>query len=523
VGLLAGVLTIAGCTGSSAAGPQDVASSAGHLQVLPDVRSYHVRSVVGLPSSIVQVAADQFLVSDLVDVYRLSRTSGGYAVDRLARPAVNAWSPSGLAFHDGQLYIANGDSRDVLVVRLVDDRMDLVRRIAGAAAGTAQSVAVGADGSVAVTDPGSGALNQFGPDGALRWRMQIAGAYGVTESGGSIFASSRDEHDVRKIDGAGNVLKVAGALGTSAGRFVQPIGLADMGDRIAVTDAVTGRITVLDHDLGVIEQAGGTGPGLDALDRPSATLALTDGYLIVDTNKDRVLRTGRDWTVTEQIALGDRVAAGRLRPAVLATDARPFTYDGLPGVDVASALRLRPALDFVGSYNGLDHFGSDGRHVHLDFSDPQLGQTGLTWAQRVGSYVVVGSPQNPSLEVIDPATGMFTYVPVGVDQWWRPGVLLGTDNVRRPLADVIRPAGRTFARARQLQATGVSCQDAFSSALGEFGHQRNWTLDLTSAPAQEFLHSSMRKADATRYFDWAMQQQQQRAVELLEVKCLSGS
>jgi hypothetical protein len=78
-----------------------------------------------------------------------------------------------------------------------------------------------------------------------------------------------------------------------------------------------------------------------------------------------------------------------------------------------------------------------------------------------------------------------------------------------------------FGQAKQLLSQGVSRPDAFNRALAG-NNPRNWSLDLASPAAQQYLHSARTPAEARRYFDWALGQHEQRVVEFLEVKYLSG-
>jgi hypothetical protein len=242
----------------------------------------------------------------------------------------------------------------------------------------------------------------------------------------------------------------------------------------------------------------------------------------VDTFKYRLVHTDRSWTETEQVAFGQAVPVGRGRPLVVGTDAHPYTYPTQPGVDLLAALGLRRPETFVGGLNGLDHLDSKGNVTQLDVIDPQYGSTSLTWAQTVGSYIVIGSDQRSALEVVDPSSGMFTFVDVGGDAWWRSGTILLSENLRRDLTQVIAPAVARFQDARALQTQGVARATAFNQALTG-GRPRNFSTDLSSPAGQQFLHSRMTAQDARTYFDAALAQQKVRMVELLEVKYLRGS
>jgi hypothetical protein len=191
----------------------------------------------------------------------------------------------------------------------------------------------------------------------------------------------------------------------------------------------------------------------------------------------------------------------------------------LPGVDIAAALGLRPALRFVGAFDGLDHVGPRST-AHLDFIDPQIGSSNIVWAQQVGRYIAVGSPQSHLLLVIDPASAMFTSVDVGLDTWWRAGTLTVVAGVRRNLSDVTGPAAAAFAEAKRLLATGASRQEVFNRVLAG-GAPRDFAENLTSPPAQQFLHSAMTQADASRYFEQVLLLPRPRVIEMLEVRYLS--
>jgi hypothetical protein len=524
LGVLIAVMVVAGCSNQRPAAPAP-AGPAGisHLNVAAAFRSFHVPSTPTAVESIVQVDPNQYLMCDYFDVYRLTRGAGGYTMTILSRPPATAWSPAGLAYRDGLLYVADNLGHDVLVVRVAGDNLVPVRRVArqdGKSMGTPRHVVAEADGSVVVADYNGNSVLRFNGDGSLAWSVPMPGAGGVTESGGFIYATSTGNHTVSKIDPSGKVLATTGSFGWSPGRFVFPIDVADDGGRLVVTDAVTGRVSVLGRDLRLAGLAGGNGPGADALDYPYATLPVASGYVIADTDKGRLLFTDRRWTLQEQVVFGPAVSTGRQRPLVYGTDARPTSYTMLPGVDVVAALGLRPALPFTGGFDGLDSW-SGRALVHLNFDDALVPARFITWAQRLDAVILVGSPQVPWLEVIDPTTGLFTDVFVRLDTWWRAGFLVFPENLRLDLMQVIRPALNSFTGAKNLLAAGVSREKAFELAV--VGHPYDWSQNVTSPAGQKFLGSGRTKADADTYYAWALQQPDLRMAELLSVKYLSGS
>ena len=518
-GLAICLLAAAACGTNSQARPPAVVD---HLQVSPQFRSYHVPGLVGLMSSLVDAGGGVYLVCDPTNVYRFVRGAGGYSVSRLTRPSVPAWNPIGLAYRDGVLYVANGNGRDVLALREEGTTLTLLRRITNTTMHDAHSVVAEADGSIEVADEGGGAILRFRPDGTLQWRTALQGAYALTGAGGHLYASSVVDHRIHELDSSGKMIRSAGGLGVTRGRYLLPVGLAADGSRILVTDAHNGDVTVLGTDLAVQKRVGGNGQGLDAFNFPFEAVPVADGYLVADTFKYRLVHTDSSWNETEQISFGPMVPVGRGRPLVVGTDSHPYTYPTLPGVDLLAALGLRRSEPFVGALNGLDHVDARGNVSHLDVVDTQFGSTSLTWAQPVGPYIVIGSDQRGAIEVVDPATGMFTFVEVGSDSWWRSGTLLLSENLRVDLTQVIAPAVAAFQKAKLLLTQGVSRANAFNQALTAGGKLRNWSTDLSSVAGQQFLHSQMTGDDARRYFNVALAQSQVRMMEVLEVKYLSG-
>src|SRR2546430_6688164 len=129
LGALAAALVVSACVGQPA-GPPSLPPPFNHLAVATTMRTYHPPSSVGLPISVVQVSSSTYLLCDYLNVYRVARTATGYSVTTLARPAVTVWTPAGLDFKGGTLYVANYRGRDVLQLQLEGDQLILIRQIA---------------------------------------------------------------------------------------------------------------------------------------------------------------------------------------------------------------------------------------------------------------------------------------------------------------------------------------------------------------------------------------------------------
>src|SRR5437879_4211882 len=212
LGALAGALVLSACVGQPA-GPPALSSSFNHLAVATTMWTYHASSSVGLPVSVVQVSGSTYLLCDYLNVYRVARTATGYSVTTLARPAVPVWTPAGLDFKGGMLYVANYRGRDVLQLQLEGDQLNLIRQVASPQLHEPENLWAEADGSVVVADHNGNGLLRFRPDGSLQWRVQIGQAHGVTESGGFIYASSLQARTISKVDRSGKVVGVSGSPG----------------------------------------------------------------------------------------------------------------------------------------------------------------------------------------------------------------------------------------------------------------------------------------------------------------------
>jgi hypothetical protein len=519
LGCCASLLLAGAC---SQAQPSTTAPAFGHLQIADTMHTYHTPFHMGQVTSMAQDEFGRLLLVDHANLYVMYSAGANYIVYEVNRPAVPVWQPTGIAYVNGLLYVANGPGRDILVFRL--STMELLLRITNPTMISPQAVVVEPpEGSMVVADQGGGGVIKFSPGGSLVWATRLDGAHGLAETDGAIYATSLQTQTISKLTLLGKVVQTVGRSGVTSGRFLRPVGLTAAGGRLVVTDAYNGRITVLDGNLRILQEIGGNGPGMDAFNVPSATLPVSDGYLVADSFRERIVHTDTRWVIRSQIALGELVPTGRQHPLIFGTDARPYTYGSLPGVDVPAALGLRQSSkSFVGSFNGLDQTGGQGSPSHLDFEDSFHGGTGVTWAEMVGSYIVEGSPTSGQLEVIDPSTGMFTFVAVSTDSWPRLDSLLLADNLRLPLNQVIAPALAAFGRATQLRSQGVSRKDAFNQALSPV-QSRNFTADFTTPAGRQFLQSGMTANDARQFYAAALQQQPIRVVELLEVKYLTGT
>jgi sugar lactone lactonase YvrE len=169
-------------------------------------------------------------------------------------------------------------------------------------------VAVGADGSVYVTDAGeSNAVRQLTPRGVVTVLAAGEGVFdtpsGIALDGeGNLYVADTGNNRVRKLSKEGGVTTLAGE-----GEFDAPVGVAvDKGGNVYVADTYNDRISVITKEGQVRTVAGAGSPGyadggaLDAalFDTPCAVAVSEAGDIYVaDTGNDRLRKITKDGQV----------------------------------------------------------------------------------------------------------------------------------------------------------------------------------------------------------------------------------
>jgi DNA-binding beta-propeller fold protein YncE len=162
-----------------------------------------------------------------------------------------------------------------------------------------QCVAVDAQDNIYVTDSEAGKIFVFSPDGKFRHALgSLKGGEGffkrptgiaVDSAAQKIYVSDTLRNQVFVLDMNGQVIKALGRTGTAPGEFNYPTDIRQLGQSLAVVDAMNFRVQVLDASGAMRYEVGSLGLGLGKLFRPKGIAVDSEGHLyVVDGMTDRV-------------------------------------------------------------------------------------------------------------------------------------------------------------------------------------------------------------------------------------------
>jgi DNA-binding beta-propeller fold protein YncE len=259
-----------------------------------------------IPVSAARIDGDRFLVCNYSAVQEVNVRTG--AVRPVTPSAdVTGWCPTGLCVwgENGTVFVANYTSHDVLEMRLAEDRLELVRRYTHPTMVSPENVDVSPDGRlVAVADYDGDSVLLFRRDGELAWSQPVGYAHGVAFGPDGVVATGLRDRTVTLFSLDGEVRRRVGSFGFGAGKYLWPTSIAFADDRYYVSDAHTGRVTVLDRDLKLVDWFGGNGPGAARFNMPYGVTIMGAELLVCDTFKNRLLRLERNGLCHAVVARG---------------------------------------------------------------------------------------------------------------------------------------------------------------------------------------------------------------------------
>ncbi|MCO5171316.1 MAG: hypothetical protein M9894_33865 [Planctomycetes bacterium] len=347
-------------------------------------------------------------------------------------PGVTTWNPTALAFDavSGLVFVANYKGQDVLALRvdLASRSTLLERRLSHPALRSPEGVAVSADGAlVAVADFDGRALLLFRADGELLWRRETREAHGVAFLGDRVAVTSLAFRQVLLFDLAGELVRARGELGWGRDQYLWPTSLSARGEELLVSDAHTGRLSVLGPDLAQRRAVGANGRAPGHFNFPyHAGWWTDDTVLVADTFRSR-------------LALVDLTRRTIVRRIALRPGGRPDDLgDGPPlgagwsGYQGPDAVRLElPACawltgDWRPGYARLTR--RDGVELRLVPAPGGNHAYFLQAARTATGDVVLGSPQCSVWWVL--RGGVAFPVELDQDHWLEGDALVGRERVR---------------------------------------------------------------------------------------------
>lgn len=249
----------------------------------------------GLLCSLTQIDDEHLVFCNYQQLFLLHLKSGKTKI--LSSPSnIVKWNPTGLKYNKitKTLYVANYKGKDVLLLGFDEDfNLILKKRYEDIDLLGPENVDITGDGKIcAIADYDSSKLVVFKGD-KKAWSASIGGAHGVSFSQDEklIYVTSLSGKKVYIFDLQGKVLKVIGKSGWKKDGYLWPTSISVYQDKVAISDAHTGKLTILSPDLNPQKSMGGNGPGIDLFNMPYGIEYTPDGMMyVIDTFKGRIIK-----------------------------------------------------------------------------------------------------------------------------------------------------------------------------------------------------------------------------------------
>jgi DNA-binding beta-propeller fold protein YncE len=405
----------------------------GHVRVRLGVVTVHSKVRLS-PASIARVPGG--IVAANYQALYLIRPDG--RVKRLPNPSRQRLVPAGVFFRRGLLYVANYRAGDVLVFRYPSMRLAL--KISDGVTGPEGVFAT--RGAIDIADFDGSDIARFTATGQLEWTKPLPEPHGITELNGHIFATSLGNHSIVEVATDGSPIAAQGALGTAIGDHLWPVGLRTVGGRLLLADAHQGRISRLTAAMETTTAVGGNGPGLDAFNYPFDAIGDgKGGYIVADTLKQRLVYFDSRWRMTRQVVFNHDVPSGRLLPLRKSFAAPWFYTFTAPTIPLPTILGLQISGESFDGYNSIDvRVGANDTH-ELELTSTARHAPPFfysTWAVAHRGFVMIGSPEQGGVLVIDLSTWQFGYTPSRHDMWEIHGHVRRANGKRYTIADALK-------------------------------------------------------------------------------------
>lgn len=233
-------------------------------------------------------------------------------LDALAgRGAEHFVRPTGVAEHDGVLYVADPGAQALWILDATHNRFAKVERVLEEALSSPVAVAVRPDGAVFVADTGLRKVFLLDTEGKP---IRVAARDGLTRPAGLAYDAATERlyivdsaaHRVSVFGADGTRIRTWGRAGIGDGEFNRPTHLAlDPGGALLVTDALNFRIQAFDHEGRFLWKLGRAGDGSGDFAAPKGVASDSEGHVyVVDALFDVVQIFDRDGTLL--LALGEQ-------------------------------------------------------------------------------------------------------------------------------------------------------------------------------------------------------------------------
>ena len=505
--------------------------------------------------SIVELEKNKFLIASYDSISLINIKENNLSQKKLFdKPnGVNIWNPTGLFYSksDSLLYVANYRGHDVLIFDYYQDSnvIKLKQRITYPQLKSPENIVVNSLGEIIVADYDGSNIFKFDRNGNFIWKTAISQAHGVAILGKNIYATSLTDRTVVKLDGNGKIVKKQGTLGIKSDQYQWPVSITSIdNNKLVVTDAHTGRLTILNDNLEVLDTFGGNRPGVDLLNYPYAFLQVNDGYLITDSLKARIIKLSKNWKIEYQLVTGYKFPQGINQTIIHGTEKNPYSYPQLYAIDILNTLGI--ALHYsdsksIGGFNSIDFIDQDGIiSKELEIDDPKIPyffrknfwyMTGSKLI-KVNNYdlILTVSPQQKLALLIDIETGLWDYVDFPVATWLINNELVMNTQSKINFREITSNSINKFKETKRLILKGISPSESYRMVFAKDIKQENfqkefWQQILSSSEAGKefyqniFFNNNDDKLSAYKYFTKIYSKHYIYLQEILAVKYLAGS
>ncbi len=217
------------------------------------------------------------------------------------------WNPTGLYYdrRTNLLYIANYNGHNILVGRITDSETFFVEKMIVAEGLTSpENVAVNEVGNrIAVADYDGNSLFLFDDKGNMLWRKEVPLAHGVEISDSSVYGTSLSTREIIQFDYDGNEIRRVGhCANRGVNAYMWPTALELYKGKLIVTDAHTGRLTVLNEKLKYETALGANGPYVTNFSYPYTAIGAEDKIYVADTFANRILEMDLSGNLLKQFS-----------------------------------------------------------------------------------------------------------------------------------------------------------------------------------------------------------------------------
>jgi DNA-binding beta-propeller fold protein YncE len=383
-----------------------------------------------MPVNIAPYRGKKFFVTAYTAIFLVDLELGTTKI--LPKPSqVETWNPTGVQYNSNTdlLYVANYSGRNVLVLRLADNQLELEVEITHTDLRSPEGIAVTESGdAIAVADYDGNSLSLFESDGQFKWSKPVANAHGVCFSHDEteVLVTSLKDRCISKFAKAGKLLQTNGSQGWGRDSYLWPTSIAKLnGNKYLVCDAHTGQLSVLNDQLEELETIGGNGPGAGLFNMPYHAILVGDEIVVADAYKHRIVAFN---TSTRQISRAlywkgrystqDTERVSRRKHEPMGAGYEQYEYKRVQ-INLKRYIPNLPSELVTPGYNTL----RSQQHVYtMDGAEPLLGENGFYFTQPTPivlrgneHFLVLTCPQRSYGFVL--GDGLMAAVPIGLNHW----------------------------------------------------------------------------------------------------------